>query len=93
MLSQIIGFFKGKYIMRIVPHSQLEKHQRHQEFSSIKIPEFLILPLLFYIRHVRPMVNTKKKNDLLVNSSNGEEITDSQWTNAIRFLFSKIHLP
>ena len=50
---------EGQYIMRIHPHASLEKRERQKYFETIKIPDFLILPLLMYCCLVRDNVNRR----------------------------------
>ena len=50
---------EGEYMMRIHPHASLEKRERQKYFETIKIPDFLILPLLMYCCFMRDTVNRR----------------------------------
>lgn len=59
---------EGEYIMRILPNSSLEKRERQRYFETIKVPKFLIQPLLLYCCWVREVANKLKITNLLVHS-------------------------
>lgn len=83
------------FVMRIHPHAEVEKIQRHSEFQTVTVKNFLVQPLLFYIQYIRPklLITGAELPDLLIHSRDKISIAGNSWRNCVKYVLNKVGIP